>query len=214
MGFKWVSDVSGSCPLLISLVRQCGPQPPEKGESVTIADAQLEVRSTYMGGFVGQLVSGVLWLISCSLSLWLSKRAGITVFVFGGMFIFPVTQIILRLLGRPASLSPENPFRELAIEVAFVMPLLLPLVGAAAIHRADWFYPAAAVAVGAHYLPFAFVYGMRLFIPLCGILVVTGTAIGLYAPAEGVYAGWIAAATMILFAFLGRRAVVQDRQAD
>ena len=29
---------------------------------MTIADAQLEVRSIYVGGFVGQLVSGVLLL--------------------------------------------------------------------------------------------------------------------------------------------------------
>lgn len=181
---------------------------------MTIADAQLEVRTTYMGGFVGQLVSGTLWLVSCALSVWLSTRAGITAFVLGGMFIFPMTQLILRLLGRPASLSPENPFRVLAIEVAFVMPLLLPLVGAAAVHRADWFYPAAAVAVGAHYLPFAFVYGMRLFIPLCGILVAMGAGVGYYAPAEGIYVGWAAGATMILFGFLGRHAAGQSRQSD
>jgi len=69
---------------------------------VTIAAAQLEVRSTYLGGFVGQLVSGVLWLASCAFSVWFSTRAGITVFVIGGMCIFPVTQLILRLMGRPA----------------------------------------------------------------------------------------------------------------
>jgi hypothetical protein len=173
---------------------------------VTIADAQFEVRSTYMGGFVGQLVSGSLWLVSCALTAWVSRRAGIAALVVGGMFIFPVTQLVLRWMGRPASLSPGKPFRELAVKVAFLVPLLLPLVGAAAAHRADWFYPAAAVAVGAHYLPFAFVYGMRLFFPLSGFLVATGVAIGYFAPTQGFFTAWLAAGAMIVFAFLGRRA--------
>ncbi len=121
-----------------------------------VRDAQLEVRSVYIGGFVGQLASGVLWLISCALASWMSWRAGITVLVVGGMFIFPVTQMVLRLMGQPASLSVRNPLRELAIEVAFIVPLLLPVVGAAALHWIEWFYPAAAVVVGAHYLPFSF----------------------------------------------------------
>ena len=111
---------------------------------MNIAEAQLEVRSTYMGAFVGQLVSGLLWLSSCAVTSWFSRSAGIAVFVVGGMFIFPATQLALRVMGRPVSLSAENPFRELAIEVAFLVPLLLPLVGAATIHHPDWFYPAAA----------------------------------------------------------------------
>ncbi len=115
-------------------------------------------------------------------------------------------------MGRPASLSARNPLRELAIEVAFIVPLLLPVVGAAALHRIEWFYPAAAVVVGAHYLPFAFLYGMRLFVFLSAILLTSGIVIGLWAPAYGLQAGWLAAGTMIVFAFLGRRAAAKDLQ--
>jgi len=180
---------------------------------MTISDAQLEVRSTYIGGFVGQLVSASLWLASCALTAWASRRAGIAVFVVGGMFIFPLTQFVLRCMGRPASLSEGNPLRELAVEVALLVPLLLPLVGAAAIHRAEWFYPAAAVVVGAHYLPFAFVYGMRMFISLSGVLVATGVVIGYWMPADGPLAGWLTAGTMIVFAFFGRHGVAGARRA-
>ena len=38
------------------------PSPPARhGELVLIADAQREIRQGYMGGFMGQLVSGVLF---------------------------------------------------------------------------------------------------------------------------------------------------------
>ncbi len=159
------------------------------------------------------MVQPLLWLISCTLASWISWRAGITVFIVGGMFIFPVTQVVLRLTGRPASLSAKNPLRELAMEVAFIVPLLLPLVGAAALHRIEWFYPAAAVVVGAHYLPFAFLYGMRLFVFLSAILISSGIVIGLWAPAQGLDAGWLAAGTMIVFGFLGRRVAAKDSRS-
>ena len=43
-----------------------------------IRDAQLEVRTRYVGGFFGQLVSSVLWLASACLGTWSTPRAAIT----------------------------------------------------------------------------------------------------------------------------------------
>ncbi len=40
--------------------------------------------------------------------------------------------------------------------MAFTLPLSLPVVGAAALYRLEWFYPAFMVVLGAHYLAFAF----------------------------------------------------------
>ncbi len=73
-----------------------------------VRDAQFEVRSTYLGGFVGQLVSGFLWLLSCALTMWISYRAGIAFFVIGGFLIFPITQTVFRLMGHTASLSAKK----------------------------------------------------------------------------------------------------------
>jgi len=47
----------------------------------------------------------------------------------------------------------------LAMQVAFVLPLSLPLVFAATAYRQNWFYPAFMIALGSHYLPFIFLYG-------------------------------------------------------
>lgn len=171
---------------------------------MNVADAQREVRSIYVGGFFGQLVSGALWFTSAALTMWVSPRAGIIALVIGGMFIFPLTQLLLRASGRAASLTSGNPFRELAMEVAFLIPLLLPLVGAATLHHAAWFYPAMMIVVGAHYLPFSFLYGMRQFIPLSGLLLLAGLLIGLYAPQLAVWGGWFTGVLLLAFAFIGR----------
>jgi uncharacterized protein DUF7010 len=176
-----------------------------------VAEAQHEVQSIYIGGFVGQLVSGAVWLASVASTTWISPRAGILVLVFGGMFIFPITQLGLRIAGRPTSLSAGNPLRELAIELAFLVPLLFPLVGAATIHRAAWFYPSMMIIVGAHYLPFAFLYGMRQFIALSAILLSAGLLIGLYAPDIAVGGAWLTSAVLVVFAFTGRAVAQRSR---
>ena len=75
-----------------------------------IQDAQREVRSVYIGGFWGQLVSSVIWLVSATLGTWVTPKASILAVVIAGFFIFPLTQMLLRLSGRRASVSRENPF--------------------------------------------------------------------------------------------------------
>jgi hypothetical protein len=82
--------------------------------------------------------------------------------VLGGVFIFPLTQLGLRLMGRPASVRPKNPLNGLAMQVAFTVPLAIPVIGAAALYNVNWFYPAFMIILGAHYLPFIFLYGMRI----------------------------------------------------
>jgi hypothetical protein len=178
---------------------------------MTIADAQRDVRTTFLGGFAGQLVSGLVWFASAALATWASPRAAILMLVFGGMLIFPLTQLTLRLMGRPASLPKGHPMNALAIEIAFIVPLCLPLIGAAALHHLSWFYPAFMIVVGAHYLPFTFLYGMRQFLVLGALLIGAGVLLGLYLPSSFSLGAWIAAPLLLLFAFTGRS--VADKTA-
>jgi hypothetical protein len=170
-----------------------------------ISDAQRDVRTTFLGGFPGQLVSAVIWFASAALATWVSSRAAILMLVFGGMLIFPLTQVVLRALGHPSSLRKGHPMNALAVQIAFLVPLSLPLVGAAAIHRLSWFYPAFLIVVGAHYLPFTFLYGMRQFAVLSGLMIAAGLLFGLYGPANFALGGWVGAALLLLFAFAGLR---------
>jgi hypothetical protein len=172
-----------------------------------VNEAQKEVRTVFVGGFWGQLVSSALWLASAALGTWVSPRAAIIELVVCGFFIFPITQLLLRLTGRRASLTSENPLGYLAMQIAFIVPMCMLLLAPVAAYRLNWFYPAFMIIVGAHYLPFTFLYGMRMFIPLCAILVGGGTVIALYLPGSFSLGGWVGGLTLFMFAWIGRALV-------
>jgi len=169
-----------------------------------IAEAQREVRQVYRNGSVGQLVSGALWLASAAAGTWGSRNAAIAVLIFGGFFIYPLTQVALKVAGGPAALRAENPMRFLAMQVAFVVPLCIPLVLWATRHEAAWFYPGFMIVVGAHYLPFVFLYGMPAFAALGGLLVAGGWLLG-FQPQGFTAGGWATGAVLLLFGLLAGR---------
>ena len=85
------------------------------------------------------------------------------------------------------------------------------MVGGAALYKLNWFYPAMLVIVGAHYLPFAFLYGMRAFLVLGGAMIGAGVMIGLYANETFTLGGWVGAAMLIAWAFVGKILVARER---
>jgi hypothetical protein len=169
-----------------------------------IVDAQREMRTRYVGGFYGQLVSGVLWLMSAGLAVSIGPRAGISTVVIGGFFIFPLTELLLRLSGEDVSLSADNSLRELGMQVAFVLPLSMPLLVAVGLYRLTWFYPGLMILVGAHYLPFVFLYGMRMFWALAWLLVGAGLLIAMYWSSSFSIGAWFTGSVLLVFAVVGR----------
>ncbi len=175
-----------------------------------ITEAQREIRQAYIGGFMGQLVSGVLWLVTAAVATWGTPRASIILVILGGMFIFPLTRLGLAAIRHPMAITPGNPLNGLAMQVAFTLPLSLPVVGAAGLYRLDWFFPAFMIVLGAHYLPFVFLYGMRMFAVLCAVLVSAGLALALYAPPIFPAGAWITGALLIAFAVAGRQVALRE----
>jgi hypothetical protein len=157
-------------------------------------------------------VSAALWAMSGVAATWRTERAAIMVLVIGGFLIFPLTTLLLRLTGKRAMLPAGHPMNSLAVQIAFTLPLCLPLVGAAAVYRISWFYPAFMIALGAHYLPFTFLYGMRLFAGLCGVLVGAGLSLGLWGPATFSPGAWITTGILVLAAIAGRLTVEAERR--
>lgn len=171
---------------------------------MVVQDAQREVRSVYIGGFWGQLVTSVIWLVSAALGTWVTPKVSILTIIIAGFFIFPLTQMLLRLSGRPASVSRENPFSSLAIQIAFVLPFSMFLLVPVGLYRLNWFFPALMILVGAHYLPFASLYGMRMFLFLSGILIAAGVVIALHFSETFSLGAWIGGLALFVFAWIGR----------
>jgi hypothetical protein len=175
-----------------------------------IKQAQKDVRDTFLGGFAGQLVSALLWLISAAACTWKSFAMGEVILVFGGVLIFPLTQLLLRAMGHAHSLPKGHPMNALGIQVAFTLPLTLPLVLAIATLHPAWFYPALMITLGAHYLPFIFMYGMGQFGVLSGLLITGGLAIARYFPRPISAGAWLTAALLFAFALIGRQVATHD----
>lgn len=177
---------------------------------MNIKDCQREMRASFLGGFAGQLISGLIWLVASLVSVALQPRYAMAALFFGSMLIFPLTQATLRLMGRPGKVSPENKLWGLGSQVAFTVPINFLLVGAATLYRENWFFPAAMIVVGAHYLPFITLYGMKMFAILAAILIGVGTGLAIYGPDIFSLGGWVTAVALIAFAFIGRQIALNE----
>jgi len=138
----------------LSASHECAEQ-----REMLLSEAQCEVRTAYLGGFVGQLVSAMIWFASAALATLVDAKTGFWALALGGVAIFPLTRALLHMAGGRGVLAAQNPLRSLAMQIAFTVPFVVPLAGAAALYRPGWFYPGCLVIVGAHYLPFVFLYG-------------------------------------------------------
>lgn len=175
-----------------------------------LREAQREMRTAFLGGAAGQAVSGLIWLASAAVGTFHQPSAAMAVLFFGSAGIFPLTQAVVRLLGRAGRVRPENGLWGLGAQTAFTVPIGFLLVGAATLYREAWFFPAAMVVVGAHYLPFVTLYGMRLYAGLAAVLVLGGAGLGLYGPDAFALGGWLSG--IALLAAGGLAAVLVRRE--
>jgi hypothetical protein len=121
--------------------------------------------------------------------------------------------LLLRLSGRRASLSRENPFNHLGMQVAFVLPFSMLLLVPVGLYNLNWFFPALMVLLGAHYLPFATLYGMRMFLFLAGILIAAGVVIAHYFSGTFSPGAWVGGLALFVFAWIGRSIATGEASA-
>jgi hypothetical protein len=96
------------------------------------------------------------------------------------------------------------------MQIAFTLPLSMLLLVPVTDFRLNLLYPALMILLGAHFLPFAFLYGMRMFIPLGAILVCGGVATAHYIPGSFSLGGWMGGLVLFVFAWIGRVAVQHE----
>jgi hypothetical protein len=178
-----------------------------------IQDAQRENRSVYIGGFWGQLVSSLIWFASAAVGTWVTPKASILTAIIGGFFIFPLVQMLLRLSGRPTRVSKENSFHYLGMQIAFVLPISMLLLVPVGLYDLNLFFPALMILLGAHYLPFATLYGTRMFLFLAGILIAAGVLTAHYYSRTFSPGAWIGGLVLFVFAWIGRSIATGEASA-
>ncbi len=175
-----------------------------------IGDARREMRMRFAGGFYGQLVSGVLWLVSASLATLNTPRMAITMLVVGGFFIFPITELFIRMSKGRNPLSKQNSLSQLGMQVAFVLPLSMPLLLPVSLYNLNLFYPAMMILLGAHYIPFVFLYGMRMFAVIAALIAGGGLVIAMYCSNSFSIGAWYTGVILVLFAVVGRTIIRRE----
>lgn len=90
------------------------------------------------------------------------------------------------------------------MQVAFVLPFSMLLLVPVGLYRLNWFFPALMVLVGAHYLPFATLYGMKMFLLLAGILMAVGVIVACLFAQTFSTGAWVTAPLLFVFAWIGR----------
>lgn len=149
------------------------------------ARAQADLRDAHFNGATGVVASGAVWAVAGVFSLALSPRAGAYALLAGGALIFPVGVLLAKLLGRRGTHARGNPLGTLAQEGTFWLMAGIVVAVALYLVRPAWFFPAMLLAIGARYLTFQTLYGLRAYWALGSALCALAAAVvllGLPAP--------------------------------
>ena len=145
-----------------------------------LGEAQRDMRRAYVNGGVGIFVSGLVWVSAGLVTLYVDLFSGMATLFFGGMAIHPLSLLLARRLYHRGKVRAPNPMEMLALQsTAFLIIGLVVAFLVSDTHGA-LFFPIALLTVGARYLVFQTVYGMRLYVVLGAVLIIiAGVAIWL-----------------------------------
>jgi len=139
-----------------------------------IKAAQEDMRSAYFGGGTGVLASSLVWMAAGLMALMGVIDKSMLVFFIAGMFIFPASILISKLLKRSGKHQKGNPLAILSIETTFLIFIGLFIAYTMYHSFGDWFYSIMLMIIGGRYLMFQSIYGMKLYWLLGTLMIVAG----------------------------------------
>ncbi len=165
-------------------------------------DFHTELRRTYVGAAPHTLCVGLLWIISGIIANYTTKEFTIIFFFFACGVNFPLGELLRKFLKVHDVLSKENDLPKMFTYLSFTIPLSIPIVYMACKFNINWFFPAFAVLIGAHYLPFIWAYRMPTFGILAALLISIGVLCVLKFSNSFPMAAYMTGSSMILFAII------------
>ena len=128
-----------------------------------INQAQRDMCQAYGNGSIGIIVFGFMWLISAAISYHYSASYAVWTLLIGGMFIFPVSALVSKILGFSGAHKKGNPMGNLAMEGTIFMIMCLPIALGLSLQHKEWFFQGMLLIIGGRYLTFASIYGLRIY---------------------------------------------------
>lgn len=155
-----------------------------------------------MGAAPHTLCVGLLWILSGVLANFASVGFTVLFFFFACGVNFPLGELLRKGFKVKDVLSKENNLPKLFTYLSFTIPLSMPIVYMACKYNINWFFPAFAILVGAHYLPFIWAYRMPTFGILGALLISIGILCVLKFSDSFSMAAYMTGSTMIVFAII------------
>ncbi|PHR57025.1 MAG: hypothetical protein COA43_12980 [Robiginitomaculum sp.] len=138
-----------------------------------IRAAQNDLRQAYTSGATGVLVSGMVWLAAGMIAKLSTFQNSIMFFFVAGMFIFPLGMLLSKMFFKAKATVKGNALSTLAGASTILLFIGLFLAFFVSKNEAH-FYPIMMLIIGARYLMFQTVYGMRSFFLLGAVLIAVG----------------------------------------
>jgi hypothetical protein len=129
----------------------------------SISHAQLDMCKAYADGSVGILSSGSVWFISSAVAFQFGEQKAVWALLIGGMFIFPLSILLSKLLGLPGGHDKNNYFGKSAMEGTIFMLMCIPLAFGLSLLRTEWFFQGMLMIIGGRYLTFSTFYGKKIY---------------------------------------------------
>jgi hypothetical protein len=174
-------------------------------------DHSTQFRRTYLGAAPHTLATSVIWLGAGALGDLMSVRASILFFLVAATFIFPVGELLRKMMKAGDYLDKANPLPRFFTLLAFTIPASYPLIWFACRGNVNLFFPSFAVLVGAHYLPFVQGYGMKSFLGMAVLLVAIGTTCGTAFPQSFSLAAYMTGTVLLVFAVINYTIVKNEK---
>jgi hypothetical protein len=174
----------------------------------TIDSQQHQMRTAFVRGAPGMLVSATVWLVAGVVALRSDVSRAVWTLLVGGALIHPVSTVLVKFIWRRTATSPGNPLMHLAMASTIWLIVGCVLAYGLSIASAYWFFPAMLLVVGSRYLAFQLLYGESWYLVCGGVLIVTGVICGMLRVSPAVVAGAGGGIEALFGLVLLRRALV------
>lgn len=131
--------------------------------SSSVAQAQADMSTGYGDGALGMLVSGLVWLLASIVAYQFSDKQAIWTLLIGGMFIYPLSVLVAKIMKLKGEHTKGNPLGNLAMEGTVFMLMCLPIAFGLSLQHSAWFFQGMLLIIGGRYLTFASIYGNKVY---------------------------------------------------